>query len=47
MGKVREKVKLTRTLIPNPTSPEMPMVEILMATAYNSGHTASLRNPLS
>ena len=26
----------TRTLIPNPASPEMPMVEILMATTYNS-----------
>lgn len=25
----------TRTLLPNPASPEMPMVEILMATAYN------------
>jgi clan AA aspartic protease len=34
----------TRTLIPNPISPEMPMVEILMATAYNSGHTATLRS---
>ena len=32
----------TRTLIPNPISPEMPMVEILIATAYNSGHTATL-----
>ncbi|MBC7080690.1 MAG: hypothetical protein H5T44_00325 [Thermoplasmatales archaeon] len=27
----------TRKVIPNPRSPEMPMVEILMATAYNSG----------
>ena len=26
----------TRKLIPNPTSPEMPMMEILMETAYNS-----------
>lgn len=32
----------TQTLIPNPMSPEMPMVEILMATAYNSAHTATL-----
>jgi len=28
----------TRTLMPNPASPEMPMVEILRATTYNSGH---------
>lgn len=28
----------TRKLIPNPASPETPMVEILMATAYNSGY---------
>ena len=34
----------TRKLIPNPASPEMPMMEILMATAYNSGHTTSLRS---
>ena len=26
----------TRKLIPNPASPEMPMMEILIATAYNS-----------
>ena len=26
----------TRKLIPNPASPEMPMMEILMTTAYNS-----------
>ena len=26
----------TRKLIPNPASPKMPMMEILMATAYNS-----------
>jgi len=26
----------TRTLIPNPASPEMPMVEILMAAAHDS-----------
>jgi len=34
----------TRKLIPNPASPEMPMMEILMATAYNSGHTAMHRS---
>jgi len=27
----------TRKLIPNPASPEMPMMEILMETVYNSG----------
>ena len=26
---------VTKTVIPNPRSPDMPMVEILMATAYN------------
>ncbi len=31
----------TRTLMPNPRSPEMPMVEILVATAYNSKYIAS------
>ena len=29
----------TRKLIPNPASPEMPMMEILMTTAYNGGYT--------
>jgi len=28
----------SKKLIPNPASPEMPMMEILMATAYNSGY---------
>lgn len=37
----------TRRVIPNPRSPEMPMVEILMATAYNSKHTARLCFPKS
>ena len=32
----------TRRVIPNPRSPDMPMVEVLMATSPNSGHTASL-----
>ena len=35
----------TRKLIPNPASPEMPMMEILMATAYNSGYAVHLRSP--
>jgi len=34
---------ITKTVIPNPRSPDMPMTEILMATAYNSGNTATLR----
>jgi clan AA aspartic protease len=34
---------VTKTVIPNPRSPDMPMVEILMAKAYNSGHTAALK----
>jgi predicted aspartyl protease len=29
----------TRKLIPNPRSPEMPMIEVFMATSPNSGHT--------
>lgn len=37
----------TRKLIPNPASPETPMVEILMATAYNSGYAVRLRSPKS
>ncbi len=35
---------ITKTVIPNPRSPDMPMTEILMATAYNSGNTATLRS---
>jgi len=35
----------TRKLIPNPASPEMPMMEILMTTAYNSGYAVCLRLP--
>ena len=35
---------ITKTVIPNPRSPDMPMTEILMATAYNSGHTATPRS---
>ena len=35
----------TRRVIPNPRSPEMPMVEILMATPPNSGHAVRLRSP--
>jgi clan AA aspartic protease len=31
----------TRTLMPNPASPEMPMVEILVAVVYKNGHKAS------
>ena len=34
----------TRKLISNPASPEMPVMEILMETAYNGGHTAALRS---
>ncbi|MCW3131432.1 MAG: aspartyl protease family protein [Candidatus Methanospirare jalkutatii] len=34
---------ITKTVIPNPRSPDMPMTEILMATPHNSGHTATLR----
>ncbi len=30
---------VTKTVIPNPRSPDMPMTEILMATAYNSMST--------
>ena len=35
----------TRKLIPNPASPEMPMMEILMATAYNSRYAVRCRSP--
>jgi len=35
---------ITKIVIPNPRSPDMPMTEILMATTYNSGHTATLRS---
>jgi predicted aspartyl protease len=34
---------ITKTVIPNPRSPDMPMTEILTATAYSSGHTARYR----
>ena len=33
---------ITKTVIPNPKSPDMPMTEILMATPHNSGHVATL-----
>ncbi|MCU4139282.1 MAG: putative aspartyl protease [Methanophagales archaeon] len=32
----------TRKLIPNPASPEMPMMEILMAKAYNSRYAVRM-----
>jgi len=35
----------TRKLIPNPASPEMPMMEILMETAYNSGYAVRFAYP--
>ena len=35
----------TRKLIPNPASPEMPMMEILMTTAYNGGCAVRYRSP--
>ena len=35
----------TRKVIPNPRSPEMPMVEILMTTPPNSGHAVRLHSP--
>ena len=35
----------TRKLIPNPASPEMPMMEILMTTAYNSRYAVCSRSP--
>ena len=35
----------TRKLIPNPASPEMPMMEILMATAYNTTVRSAHSNP--
>lgn len=34
---------MKETVVPNPRSPETPMVETFMATAYNTGHTATLR----
>ncbi|MGQ4834744.1 MAG: hypothetical protein ACP6IS_12740, partial [Candidatus Asgardarchaeia archaeon] len=34
----------TRKLMPNPASPEMPMMEILMTTAYNSGYAVYSRS---
>ena len=36
---------ITKTVIPNPRSPDMPMTEILMATAYNSSYAACSRSP--
>ena len=38
---------ITKMVIPNPRSPDMPMTEILIATAYNSGHTTRLCSPKS
>ncbi|MDF2958173.1 MAG: putative aspartyl protease [Candidatus Alkanophagales archaeon MCA70_species_1] len=35
----------TRKLIPNPASPEMPMMEILMAKVYNSRYAVCRRSP--
>ena len=35
----------TRKVIPNPRSPEMPMVEILSATAYNSWYAVRYHSP--
>jgi len=35
----------TRKVIPNPRSPEMPMVEILMATSPNSRYAVRSRSP--
>jgi len=32
----------TRKLMPNPASPETPMIDIFMATSPNNGHVASL-----
>jgi len=34
----------TRRPIPNPRSPEMPMIEVFTATSPNSRHTATLRS---
>ena len=36
---------ITKTVIPNPRSPDMPMTEILMTTAYNSGYAVRSRPP--
>ena len=36
---------ITKTVIPNPRSPDMPMTEILMATAYNSVFAVRSRSP--
>ena len=38
---------ITKTVIPNPRSPDMPMTEILVATAYNSGYMATQSLPKS
>ena len=32
----------TRKVIPNPRSPETPMIDIFMSTSPNSGHTATM-----
>ena len=34
----------TRKLMPNPASPETPMIDIFMATSPNNGHVASLHS---
>ena len=34
-----------RKLIPNPRSPEMPMIEVFTATVYNSGYAVRLCSP--
>jgi len=36
---------ITKTVLPNPRSPDMPMTEILMTTAYNSGYAVRSRSP--
>jgi len=35
----------TRKVIPNPRSPEMPMVEVLMATSHNSRYAVRSCSP--
>jgi len=35
----------TRRVIPNPRSPDMPMVEVLMATSPNSMYAVRSRSP--
>ena len=36
---------ITKTVIPNPRSPDIPMTEILMATAYNTGYMTYYSEP--